>query len=582
MKKYNNGEFTKKEVGKKVTVYGWVNKRRDMGGVIFVDLRDRSGIVQVVLNKEFLKSDFALAETLKNEYCLEVTGEIKARSKEEINPNLPTGEIELIASALTILSESKGLPFNVYEDKEINEQTSLKYRYLDLRRDKLKNIMMLRHKINRAVRGYLDSHGFIDFETPILCKSTPEGARDYLVPSRVNKGYFYALPQSPQLFKQTLMISGFEKYYQIAKCFRDEDLRADRQPEFTQVDIEMSFVEQKDILAMVEELFKHVIKESIGVKIDYKFPVITYEEAMNRYGKDAPDTRFGLELQELTGILSKTSMRVFADAIENGGIAKAIVVKENKYSRNEIDRLTEFVKIYGAKGLAWLKYEKGEFSGVIAKNLEPEILAQMKKDLKVEDGDLILIVCGKPKVVFAALGALRLKIADDFKLIPEGKFNFLFVIDFPMFEYSEEDKRYYATHHPFTRPESIEMLDDPANCLSIAHDIVLNGYEVGGGSIRIHDNKMQTAVFEKLGFTEKQIQDKFGFFIEALKYGTPPHGGIALGLDRMVMLFSGTNNIRDVITFPKTQTASDMMCEAPNLVDEEQLKELGLKVVPSE
>ena len=579
MKKYNNGEFRKEHINDEITVYGWVNRRRDMGGVIFVDLRDRTGLLQCVFNLEYLKDDFTIAEALKNEYCIEVTGKLQMRAEAEINSNLSTGEVELIATNLKILSEAESVPFNVYDDKEINEQISLKYRYLDLRRTKLRDMMMLRHKINRAIRGYLDNNGFIDFETPILCKSTPEGARDFLVPSRVNKGSFYALPQSPQLFKQTLMISGFERYYQIAKCFRDEDLRADRQPEFTQVDIEMSFVEQEDVLQMVEGLFKHVTKESIGLEIDYDFPRLTYKEAMERFGKDAPDTRFGLELQDLTEILKNTNMSVFASAIAEGGIAKALVVKENKYSRNEIDRLTEFVKIYGAKGLAWLKYDNNEFAGVIAKNLEGEILETIKKELKVENGDLILIVCGKPKVVYASLGNLRLKIAEDFNLIPEGKFNFLFITDFPMFEYSEEDGRYYATHHPFTRPESVEMMEDPANCLSISHDLVLNGYEVAGGSMRIYDNKMQTSVFEKLGFTEKQIRDKFGFFIDALKYGTPPHGGIALGLDRVVMLLGGTTNIRDVITFPKTQSGADLMCEAPNIVDEAQLKELGIKVV---
>lgn len=583
MKKFNNGEFSKKDLNAEATVYGWVNKRRDMGGVIFVDLRDRSGLLQVVFNKEYLKADFPLAEGLRNEYCIAVTGKISARAESEINPNLATGEIELMATNLKILNESEELPFNIYEDKEINEQIGLKYRYLDLRRTKLKNIMLLRHQINKAVRNYLDSHGFIDFETPILCKSTPEGARDYLVPSRVNKGGFYALPQSPQLFKQTLMISGFEKYYQIAKCFRDEDLRADRQPEFTQIDIEMSFVEQEDVLSMAEDLLKSILKEAINVDIDYQFPRLTYAEAMSRYGSDKPDTRFALELQDLTEILRNTSMNVFANAIAEGGLAKAIVVKNNQYSRNEIDRLVEFVKIYGAKGLAWLKYDDNEFSGVIAKNLEEDIQNTIKEELNVENGDLVLIVCGKPKVVYASLGALRLKIAEDFNLIPENTYNFLIVTDFPMFEYSEEDGRYYATHHPFTMPESIEKMEnDPANCLSVAYDIVLNGNELGGGSIRIHDTKMQSAVFKALGIDEAEAKLKFGFFLDALKYGTPPHGGLAFGLDRMVMLLGGTNNIKDVIAFPKTQSASDLMCEAPSRVDEKQLNELSIKVVPQD
>ncbi|NLL02227.1 MAG: aspartate--tRNA ligase [Mollicutes bacterium] len=579
MKKYDNGKFTTKEVGEVITVYGWVNKRRDMGGVIFVDLRDRSGLLQVVFNRQFLKDDFALAESLKNEYCIKVTGKLQKRSESEINPNLPTGEVELMVDNLSILSEAEALPFNIYEDKEINEQIALKYRYLDLRREKLKNIMMLRHKINRAFRSYLDNHGFIDFETPILCKSTPEGARDYLVPSRVNRGMFYALPQSPQLFKQVLMISGFEKYYQIAKCFRDEDLRADRQSEFTQVDIEMSFINQEDILVMAEDLIKHVWKEAAGFEIDYKFPRLTYEEAMNRFGSDKPDTRFGLELQDLTEELRNTSMNVFAGAIADGGIAKCIVVKNNQYSRNEIDRLTDFVKIYGAKGLAWLKYDNNEFTGVIAKNLEPEIQNTIKEKFNVENGDLVVIVCGKPKVVFAALGALRLKIGNDFNLIPENTYNFLFITDFPMFEYSESENRYVTTHHPFTMPESTQKLNDPANCLSVAYDLVLNGYELGGGSIRIHNQKMQSEVFKALGISEEEAKRKFGFFLEALKYGTPPHGGIAFGLDRIVMLLSNTDNIRDVITFPKTQSASDLMCEAPSEVEIKQLDELGIALI---
>ena len=579
MKKYNNGEFNKDYLNKEVTVFGWVNKRRDMGGVIFLDLRDRSGLLQCVFNREFLNDDFKVAERLRNEFCIKVSGIIKLRGENEINPNLPTGEVELISSQLEILSESDELPFNIYEDNEVNEQIALKYRYLDLRKDKLKSIMIIRHKINKAFRTYLDNNGFIDFETPILCKSTPEGARDYLVPSRVNNGSFYALPQSPQIFKQVLMISGFEKYYQIAKCFRDEDLRADRQPEFTQVDIEMSFVDEDDVLQMAEELIKFVVKEVKGISIDYTFPRLTYNEAMNRYGSDKPDTRFDLELQDLTETLKNTSMNVFKDTINNGGIAKCIVVKDNKYSRNEIDRLTDFVKVYGAKGLAWLKYDNYEFSGVIAKNLENEILDKIKNECNVENGDLILIVSGKPKVVFASLGALRLKIAKDFDLIDQSKLNFLFVHDFPMFEYSDTEKRYMATHHPFTRPESIEKLSDPQNCLSTAYDMVLNGYELGGGSIRIHEEQMQKEVFNALEISEVDARSKFGFFLDALKYGTPPHGGLAFGFDRVVMLLAGTDNIKDVIAFPKTQSAADLMCECPSEVNKEQLKELGIKEI---
>lgn len=579
MKTINNGKLTIAEIDKELTVYGWVNKRRDMGGVIFVDLRDLSGIIQVVFNRDFLKDDFKLAENIKNEYCIKVTGTLKKRSESEINPNIPTGEIELIASNLVILNESDTLPFNIYDDKEINEQIALKYRYLDLRRDKLKNIMVMRHNISKAFRSFLDNNEFIDFETPILCKSTPEGARDYLVPSRIKKGSFYALPQSPQLFKQVLMVSGFERYYQIAKCFRDEDLRADRQPEFTQVDIEMSFIEEEDILNMSEALIKHVVKESTNLNIDYDFPRLTYFEAMENYGTDKPDTRFELRLNDLTEELRNTSMNVFSSAIKDGGIAKCLIVKDNIYSRNEIDRLTEFVKIYGAKGLAWLKYDDDQFSGVIAKNLEESIQTEIINKFNFQNGDLVLIVCGNPKVVYASLGALRLKIAEDFNLIPEDKYNFLFVTDFPMFEYSETEKRYVATHHPFTMPESLDKLKNPSECLSVSYDMVLNGYEIGGGSIRIHDEKMQAEVFKALGISEREAELKFGFFIDALKYGTPPHGGIAFGLDRIVMLLSKTDNIKDVIAFPKTQSAADLMSDAPTEVDINQLDELGISII---
>ncbi|MDD2207941.1 MAG: aspartate--tRNA ligase [Bacilli bacterium] len=579
MKTINNGKLTIDDINKEITVYGWVNKRRDMGGVIFVDLRDLSGIIQVVFNREFLKDDFKLAENIKNEYCIKVTGTLQKRSDSEINPNISTGEIELIASNLVILNESDTLPFNIYDDKEINEQIALKYRYLDLRRDKLKNIMVMRHSINKAFRSFLDNNGFIDFETPILCKSTPEGARDYLVPSRIKKGSFFALPQSPQLFKQVLMVSGFEKYYQIAKCFRDEDLRADRQPEFTQVDIEMSFIEEEDILNMSEALIKHVVKESTNLNIDYDFPRLTYFDAMENYGTDKPDTRFELLLNDLTEELRNTSMNVFSSAIKDGGIAKCLIVKDNIYSRNEIDRLTEFVKIYGAKGLAWLKYDNDQFSGVIAKNLEESIQTEIKNKFNVQNGDLVLIVCGNPKVVYASLGALRLKIAEDFNLIPEDKYNFLFVTDFPMFEYSETEKRYVATHHPFTMPESLDKLKNPSECLSVSYDMVLNGYEIGGGSIRIHDEIMQGEVFKALGISDVEAKLKFGFFIDALKYGTPPHGGIAFGLDRIVMLLSKTDNIKDVIAFPKTQSAADLMSDAPTEVDINQLDELGISII---
>ena len=584
MKLYNNGEFRKKDIDKEYTVYGWVNKRRDMGGVIFVDLRDRSGFLQVVFNRRFLKDDFALAESLKNEYCIKVSGKLIARTDDMINPKIPTGEVELMVENLEILSEAEPLPFNVYEDKEIGENIGLKYRYLDLRREKLQRTIKTRHLITSAAREYLNEHEFLEIETPILCKSTPEGARDYIVPSRVNKGSFYALPQSPQIFKQLLMVGGFERYYQIARCFRDEDLRADRQPEFTQIDLEMSFANQEDIMSLVEGMIKHVVKKVKGIDLP-DFPKMPYKEAMDRFGSDKPDTRFAMELLDLTEILKDTNMNVFRNVIENGGIVKCLIVKNNgdKYSRSDVEHLTDFVKIYGAKGLAWLKYDEDKFNGVIAKNLEEEKLEEIRKTYSVENNDLILIVADKKKVVYDALGALRLKIANDLNLIDKEKMNFLWVVDFPMFEYSETEGRYKAMHHPFTMPSDLEMLKtDKENVLSIAYDIVLNGYELGGGSVRIHDPRIQKVVFDALELTEEDIKNKFGFFIDAFKFGAPPHAGLAIGLERFTMLLSGTENIKDVIAFPKTQSASDIMSEAPNRVSAEQLEELGISLVEEE
>ncbi len=579
MKKYNNGEFRAKDVGKSYEVYGWVNKRRDMGGVIFVDLRDRSGILQVVFNRDFLKNDFKLAESLKNEYCIKVSGKLELRGERLDNPNLDTGEVELIVENLEILSECDIVPFNVYEDAFINENVSLKYRYLELRKERLQKIIMTRHKITKSIREYLDREGFIDIETPILCKSTPEGARDYIVPSRISKGSFYALPQSPQICKQLLMVSGFEKYYQIAKCFRDEDLRSDRQPEFTQVDMEMSFIEEEDVMNNTENLLKKVVKDVLNIDLP-DFPRIPYKEAMDRFGSDKPDTRFEMELLDLTDILRGTKMNVFNNVINDGGIVKCLIVKNNgdKYSRSDVEHLTNFVKIYGAKGLAWLKYDNDTFNGVIAKNLEEERLEKMKETFNISNNDLILIVADTKKIVYASLGALRLKIARELNLIDENKLNFLWVTDFPMYEYNETEKRYKSCHHPFTMPKSIDNLHDYENCTAKAYDIVLNGYEVGGGSIRIHNPKVQKIVFESLGLTEEDIKDKFGFFVDAFKYGAPPHGGLALGLDRLVMILTKTDNIKDVIAFPKTQSASDIMMEAPSDVTDDQLKELGIKI----
>ncbi len=580
MKKYNNAEFSKSDIGKTVTVYGWVNKRRDMGGVIFVDLRDRSGILQVVFNRGFLKQEFAIAEALKNEYCIEVTGEIILRDKDMINPNIQTGEIELMASDLNVLSECDTLPFNVYdEETEINESVALKYRYLDLRREKLKNNIILRHKIITSAREFLNSQGFLEIETPILCKSTPEGARDYLVPSRINKGSFYALPQSPQIFKQILMVSGFEKYYQIARCFRDEDLRADRQPEFSQIDLEMSFADEEDVFNVTEGMIKQIVKDVKGFELA-DFPRMTYNEAMDRYGSDKPDTRFELELLDLTKILKDTSMNVFRKNIEDGGIAKCLIVKNNgdKYSRTDVEHLTDFVKIYGAKGLAWLKYDNDQFNGVIAKNLEDEKLEWIKNTYGVDNNDLILIVADKPKIVYASLGALRVKIARELRLIDEDKLNFLWITDFPFFEWSEAEKRWKAEHNPFTMVKDINTINDPEHCISRSYDLVVNGYELASGGVRNHKYQDLQKVFKALSISEEEAQARFGFMLEAFKYGVPPHAGIAPGIERLVMVLAGTNDIKDVIAFPKTQTAQDLMDGAPDVVSYKQLKELGIKI----
>lgn len=580
MKKFDNASFSKKDVGKVVSLYGWVNKRRDMGGVIFVDLRDRSGIIQVVFNRGYLKQEFALAEELKNEYCIKVSGEVILRDKEMVNKNIATGEIELMVSDLEILSTCDILPFNVYdEDTKINENVALKYRYLDLRRDKLKNNIILRHNIITSAREYLNSLGFLEIETPILCKSTPEGARDYLVPSRINKGSFYALPQSPQIFKQILMVSGFEKYYQIARCFRDEDLRADRQPEFSQIDMEMSFADEEDVFAVTEGMIKKIVHDTKGIDLA-DFPRMTYNEVMELYGSDKPDTRFDMPLLDLSEILKDTSMNVFRKNIEDGGIAKCLIVKNNgdKYSRMDVEHLTDFVKIYGAKGLAWLKYDDDQFNGVIAKNLEDVKLEEIKNRYNVSNNDLILIVADKPKIVYAALGALRVKIARELGLIDESKLNFLWVTDFPFFEYSESEKRWKAEHNPFTMVKDIDLLDDPEHCVSRSYDLVVNGYELASGGVRNHKCQDLKKVFKALGISDEEAEERFGFVLEAFKYGVPPHAGIAPGIERLVMVLANTEDIKDVVAFPKTQSAQDLMDEAPSTVSPVQLKELGIKI----
>ena len=579
MKKFNNNDFTEKDLDKEVSLFGWVNKRRDMGGVIFVDLRDRSGIIQVVFNRGFLKQEFEIAESLKNEYCIKVTGKIILRDEEMINPKIATGKIELMASDLEILSTSDALPFNVYDDEDVNESVGLKYRYLDLRRENLKNNIILRHKIIKSAREYLNNLDFLEIETPILCKSTPEGARDYLVPSRINKGSFYALPQSPQIFKQLLMVSGFEKYYQVAKCFRDEDLRADRQPEFTQIDLEMSFAQEEDVWNVCEGMIKKIVKDTKNIELD-DFPRMTYQDAMENYGSDKPDTRFDMKLLDLTEILKNTRMNVFRQNIENGGIAKCLIVRNNgdKYSRTDIDHLIDFARIYGAKGMAWLKYDNDQFNGVIAKNLEDEKLEEIKNTYDVKNNDLILIVADKPKVVYAALGALRIKIAKTLDIIPKDKLNFVWITDFPFFEYSETEKRWKAEHNPFTMIKDINTINEPEKCISRSYDLVVNGYELASGGVRNHKKDDLAKVFKALGISDEEAEKRFGFMLEAFKYGVPPHAGIAPGVERLVMVLSDTDDIKDVIAFPKTQSAQDLMSEAPSDVSLKQLKELGIKI----
>lgn len=579
MKTINNTDITKKDIDKEVTLYGWVQKKRDLGGVLFIDLRDRSGIIQLVINddKKFYKD----ASGLKNESVIKVVGNV--RERESKNENLSTGDIEVVISSLKILNQSKDIPFEISDTTTALEDTKLKYRYLDLRRNPVKNRLIARHKIVTSIREYLNNLNFIEIETPILCKSTPEGARDYLVPSRVNKNKFYALPQSPQILKQLLMVGGMERYYQVARCFRDEDLRADRQPEFTQIDMEMSFIEEEDIESIVEGLMKKVFKDIKGIDIKTPFLRMKYSEAMERFGSDKPDMRFGMELNNVTELFKMSEFKVFSNAISDGGIISCIKVENeaSNFSRKKIDELTEFVKQYKAKGLAFIKMENDEFTGGISKFLTDAEKEALKEKLSLNNNDLVFFASDKKEIVYASLGALRVLLGKELELINEDDYKFLWVVDFPVFEWSDEENRFVSCHHPFTMPKDEDvdkLLTDKANCHAKAYDIVLNGYEVGGGSIRIHKEDVQEKMFEALGFSKEEAYDKFGFLIEAFKYGTPPHGGLAIGLERLVMILTGTSNIRDVIAFPKTTSASDLMTDCPNYVDEKQLNELYIDI----
>lgn len=576
------GDVRASQIGQNITLMGWVQRRRDHGGLIFVDLRDRTGIVQLVFNPETAGSVHDTAHELRNEFVITAKGIVQRRPAGTENPGLKTGEVEISVQELKILNDSAPLPFMIEDDTDVAEMTRLKYRYLDLRRASLQKKLMLRHKVAMATRNYLSENGFLEVETPVLTKSTPEGARDYLVPSRLNPGQFYALPQSPQLFKQILMISGFDRYFQIVKCFRDEDLRADRQPEFTQIDAEMSFVDKEDVMVMMEGLIKRVFKEA-GVDVNPPFPRLTYAEAVGRFGVDNPDTRFGLELKDLTKTLAGSGFKVFADAAAKKGVIKAICVKGGaSFSRKDLDDLTEVAASFGAKGLAWVKITEEGWQSPIAKFLTDAEKEAIAKITEAGKGDLLLFAADKPSIANTVLGRLRTNIGGRLNLIPKEGFNFVWVTEFPMFEYDEAEKRHVAVHHPFTSPmdEDIEKLEtNPLEVRAKAYDLVLNGSEIGGGSIRIHRSDVQSKVFGMLGISKEEADARFGFLLEALKFGTPPHGGIAFGLDRVMAIMTGSDSIRDVIAFPKTQKATDIMCDAPSPVDQKQLDEIFIRVV---
>jgi aspartyl-tRNA synthetase len=582
LKTHDCGKLTKQDVGKTVVLNGWVQRWRDLGGVLFIDLRDRSGIVQLVFSPEYSREAHEIADRARSEWVLAVKGQVVERDPETYNPNLPTGEIEVRVTDIEILNTAKTPPFPIEDGIDVDEAVRLKYRYLDLRRPEMQRTLELRAKAMRVFREYLDAHGFIEVETPILTRSTPEGARDYLVPSRVHPGEFFALPQSPQLFKQLLMIAGLERYYQIARCFRDEDLRADRQPEFTQVDIETSFLSRDQLLELMEGLIARLFKETIGVDVPTPFRRISYDEAIHKYGSDKPDLRFGLEIVDVTDIVRNSDVKVFASVAASGGVVKALNAKGCAgWSRKELDDLQPFAVRYGGKGLAWITVKDGEWRGPIVKFFKPEEIAALTERLGVEEGDLLCFSADKLETAANVMGNLRLKVARDLGLIDEGRFEFAWIVDFPLLGWNEEEKRWEALHHPFTRPrdEDLPLFDtDPGAIRAQAYDLVLNGYEVGGGSMRIYRRDVQEKMFRALGFTLEEAKERFGFFLDAFEYGTPPHGGIAFGFDRLVMLLAGRTNLRETIAFPKTASATDLLTDAPSEVTERQLEELHIRL----